>query len=310
MTSPDGAGLPDPGSGWDGLGIPDLGSFLLEQMVVRPLAQFLASVTGRTPGEYEDLFGIIAEKNSIITGILDWVLGLIGLDGVRNEIADALEALANAVAGTPLIGGPLAGFVNSVADFVRATDSTATSAATTANTAQTNALSAQSTASTANTNANNAVSTANTAQTAASNAASVAAAAQSTADVAYANAQNQEKEFAVSTAAVLLGNNEQVLGVLMSIPDNGVALTRKITRLIYSLGSNNGTLTVQLVKRTLAGVESVVHTTNIPSSAITYADNTIDYTTADLDHYKCNVTAVSGVATALHCCIESVLLEV
>lgn len=306
MTSPDNAPLPDPGSGWDGVGIPDLGSFLLEQMVVRPLAQFLASVTGRPIGEYEDLLGVLAEKNSIITGILDWVLGLLGLDAVRDEIADALEALANAVAGTPLIGGPLATFVNGVADFVRGTDATATSAAATANTAVTNAATAQSTANTANTNAGNAVSTANSAQTAASGAASVAAAAQETADVAYANAQNDKDEFAVSTAAVNFGKNEEILGPVLTQPPGRI---RKITRLVYSLEANTGTLTVQLIRVALNGTQSVVHTTNISSAAITFPDNTIDYQITDLDHYHCNVTAIGGVATALHCAIESVLLE-
>lgn len=143
------------------------------------------------------------------------------------------------------------------------------------------------------------------AQTAASNAASVAAAAQETADISYGWASYREKEFAVTSSGLLLGNNETVLGVLLAVPPDS---TVKITRLVYSMKSNTGTVTVQLVRRALNGTETVVHTTNIASAAITHSDNTIDYTITDLDHYFCNVTAISGVVVALHCYVEYAIL--
>lgn len=177
---------------------------------------------------------------------------------------------------------------------------------TTATDAQSTATSAQGTATAAQATANSASSTATAAQTAASNAASVAAAAQETADIAYENAQYNKDEFVVSSAGVQLGKNEETLGILMTTPAGRI---RKITRVIYTLGSNTGTMTVQLVRRDLGGTESVVLTTNISSAAIVYPDNTIDYETVDLDHYLCNVTAIGGVANTLHCCIESVILE-
>lgn len=178
--------------------------------------------------------------------------------------------------------------------------------ASTFNTTRTKAVTADANATTALSTASTASSTATAAQTAASNAANAAAAAQETADIAYENAQYNKDEFSVSTAAVLYGENEENLGILMTTPDGRI---RKITRVIYTLGSNTGTMTVQLIRRTVGGTESVVLTTNISSGATVYPDNSIDYETTDLDHYKCNVTAIGGVASVLHCCIESVIVE-
>lgn len=227
-------------------------------------------------------------------GFDDLIDGLFGgvRDFILSWIASALRDLAETLSGVPLVGDALEDAVNGVADFVLSVRSTATTA--------------QASADVAYGNANAAYVTATAASTAASNAASVAAAAQETADIAYENAQYNKDEFAVSTAGVLLGENEENLGILMTTPDGRI---RKITRVVYTLGSNTGTMTVQLIRRTVAGAESVVHTTTISSAATVYPDNTIDYQTTDLDHYKCNVTAIGGVASVLHCCIESVILE-
>lgn len=178
--------------------------------------------------------------------------------------------------------------------------------AETFNTTRATAVTADANATTAVTTASTASSVATAAQVEASNAANAAAAAQETADIAYENAQYNKDEFSVSTAAVLYGENEENLGILMTTPDGRI---RKITRVIYTLGSNTGTMTVQLIRRTVGGAESVVLTTNISSGSTVYPDNSIDYQTTDLDHYKCNVTAIGGVASVLHCCIESVILE-
>jgi hypothetical protein len=232
-------------------------------------------------------------------------LGLFG-DIINGFIKAIFEFFANLLSNVPIVGDALEEIVTNVADGINSTTSTANTANTTANTANT-------TANTANTNASTALSTAGTAntnataaQTAASNAASVAAVAQETADIAYENAQYNKDEFAVSSAGVVLGKNEETLGILMTTPDLRI---RKITRVIYSFGSNTSTATIQLIRKTVGGTESVVLTTNVTSGAIVYPDNTIDYTTTDLDHYMCNVTALGGTANTLHCCIESVILE-
>lgn len=235
-------------------------------------------------------------------GFDDLIDGLFGgvRDFILSWIASALRDLAETLSGVPIVGEALEDAVNGVADFVLSVRSTATTAQASADVAYGNANAAYVAATAAST-------AASAASTAASNAASVAAAAQETADIAYENAQYNKDEFAVSTAAVLLGENEENLGILMTTPDGRI---RKITRVVYTLGSNTGTMTIQLIRRTVAGTESVVHTTNISSAATVYPDNTIDYQTTDLDHYKCNVTAIGGAANTLHCCIESVILEV
>lgn len=227
-------------------------------------------------------------------------------EAIQNPVVFALHLLADLLDVVPFVGETLSEIVEGIADGLNTTNDTATTAQSTATTAQSTANTASTNAATALSTANSASTTATSAQTAASNAASVAAAAQETADIAYENAQYNKDEFAVSSAGVVLGKNEETLGILMTTPADRI---RKITRVIYSFGSNTGTATIQLIRKTVAGAESVVLTTNISSGAIVYPDNTIDYTTTDLDHYMCNVTALGGTANTLHCCIESVILE-
>lgn len=220
-------------------------------------------------------------------------------DNLLGGFGDVIEAVVGAINDfihdlLMLLDGFTGGLFN-LDNLAQTFNATRTKAIT----ADTNATAAVNTATTANT-------TATAAQTAASNAASVAAAAQETADIAYENAQYNKDEFAVSSAGVVLGKNEETLGILMTTPAGRI---RKITRVIYSFGTNTGTATVQLIRRALNGTESVVLTTSITSGAIVFPDNTIDYTTTDLDHYLCNVTALGGTANTLHCCIESVILE-
>lgn len=234
------------------------------------------------------------------TGLLSW------MNDILEAISDVFRDFASAVRGTPVVGGALSDILNNIADFVHTTDSKAVAAQSTANTANTNANAAVTTANAANSTAGTANANASAAQTAASNAASVAVAAQETADKAYANAQYDLIEFAISTAGVILGTNEEPLGIILTKP---AGWNRIITRVIYSMKANNNTLTVQLMRRALNGTETVVHTTNISSSAITYPDNTIDYQITDLDHYFCNVSAVAGAVNTLHCALETVLVE-
>lgn len=225
-------------------------------------------------------------------------LGLLG-DIINGFIKSIFAFFAGLLSNVPIVGDALEEIVNNVADGINATTATADSAQTTANTANTNASDALSQASTANDNAS-------AAQTAASNAASVAAAAADVADVAYANAQNDRDGFAVSTAGLNLGINEEPLGILLTVP---AGRTRKITRVIYTAHSNTGTITIQLIRRALNGTESVALTTNVSSGALVHPDSSIDYSVTDLDQYHCNITAIGGVVTGLSCWIESILEE-
>lgn len=220
-------------------------------------------------------------------------------NGTNFLIVIMLKLLASLLSMVPFVGNSLAEVVNNIADGINNTHNTAT-------TANNTAVAANDNASAAIDAANNANSNVTAAQEAASNAANVALAAQETADIAYANAQNDRDGFGVSTAGVNLGFNEDDLGILMTTPPNRV---RKITRVIYAMKSNTGTISIDLVRRALNGTETVVLSTNVPSTAITYADNSIDFETTDLDQYYCTVTSKTGLQTSLRCWIESVLLE-
>lgn len=224
-------------------------------------------------------------------------------DGTNFLITIMLKLLASLLNMVPIVGGTLAQVVTNIANGLNQTNNTAVQAGSDASAAAVAAGNAQSTA-------DGLAADVSQAQTDASNAASVAAAAQQTADIAYANAQQWDKEFQVSSAGVFLGVNElPAPGVILALPDDGIDRIRKITRVIYSLGSNTGTLTIELKRRTLAGAVSTVLTTNISSSATTQADNSIDFPIEDLDHYWCNVTAVGGTASVLNCALYGVLLE-
>lgn len=221
---------------------------------------------------------------------------------VRLLIAAALRMLADLLGDIPIVGDALEDVLDGIAGFIGDINDTATSAANTA-------ASAQSTANNANTNATNAINAANTASTAASNAANAAAAAQATADIAYANAQQWKDEFMVSSAGVSLGKNEVDLGVVMDLPDDGIARVRKITALRYGMKTNTGTMTIELRRTTLAGVESTIWTTNIPNAVTKFRDNGPDITVNDGDYISCHVAAMSGVASVLQCAVIGVLLE-
>lgn len=225
-------------------------------------------------------------------------LGLLG-DIINGFIKDVFAFFAGLLSNVPIVGDALEEIVNNVADGINETNTTANTAQTTATTAAADASAAVATAGTANT-------TATAAQTAASNAASVAAAAQDTADVAYANAQNDRDGFAVSTAGLNLGINEEPLGILLTVP---AGRTRTITRVIYTAHSNTGTVTVQLIRRALNGTETVAHTTNISSGAVLHPDSSIDHGVTDLDQYHCNITSITGVVTGFSCWIESIIEE-
>lgn len=227
-------------------------------------------------------------------GFDDLVDGLFGgvRDFILGWIAGALRDLAELLSGVPIVGDALEDAINGVADFISSVEATANTA--------------QASADVAYGNANAAYVAATAASTAASNAASVAAAAQDVADVAYANAQNDRDGFAVSTAGLNLGINEEPLGILLTVP---AGRSRKITRVVYTAHSNTGTITIQLIRRALNGAESVALTTNVVSGALIHPDSSIDYTVTDLDQYHCNVTAIGGVVTGLSCWIESILEE-
>ena len=98
MTSPDGQGLPDPGSGWNGLGLPGLGSFLINSMVVRPLSKLLSLFTGRPPEDFDTQAELEAEANNVIAGFMGWLTNL-------PIIGDLIKAVTGVTVG--LVGGML-----------------------------------------------------------------------------------------------------------------------------------------------------------------------------------------------------------
>lgn len=220
-------------------------------------------------------------------------------------LATVLHSLADALGTIPLVGDGIEAFVDNIADNINHAQSTANTAQNTANTANTNASTALGQASAAN-------SAASAAATAASNAANAAAAANTLADKAYRNAQIQNKEFAVAQANVGLGKNEERLGVLLTIPNNGLVLRGFITSVSYTLEQNNASSVVlQLIRRTVAGVESVIHTTTLAANETVREDNTIDFEFTHLDHVMCNVLSFTSgaVLSVLHCHLDYIYIE-
>jgi hypothetical protein len=146
------------------------------------------------------------------------------------------------------------------------------------------------------------------AQAAADAAAAAANDAVDVADLAVASAQYWKDEFVVSSAGLLLGKNEMVLGMVMDVPS---PRTRTVTRVHYALLTNTTTtLTIQLIKVNAAGtVETVILTTNITGGAIRRTDSTINEVVLDTERILCNVTAITGgVASGLQCAVVGTFL--
>lgn len=242
-----------------------------------------APIPSQTQGQTVGEWGFDDLIDSLFGGVRDFVLGW---------IADSLRSLADQLGDVPIIGDALEQIVDGIADFLNSTAHTATTA--------------QSSADVAYGNANAAYVAATAAQTTASNAANVAAAAQETADIAYVNAQYWKDEFSCSSTGLLLGKNEEALGMVMDVPPGKI---RKITNVRYGLLANSGVLTIQIRKITTAGVESVIHTTALPSAATKYNDNTIDYQVADGDYILANVLTNTGTSSVLHVALVGVLID-
>lgn len=223
-------------------------------------------------------------------------------------IALALKALGDLVGGIPFVGDGLEDILDGIADHLIGVRQTATTAQSSADVAYTNAGVAYTTAQNAQTTANSVSATATAAaeaaaaaQAAASDAANAAAAAADTADAAVEAAQYWKDEFVVSSAGVLLGKNEMVLGVVMDVPPGKA---RRVTRIHYAMLSNSSTMTIQLIKVNAAGTtETVILTTNITSGATRQTDSTIDVAVADKERILCNVTAIGGTASGLQCAV-------
>ena len=100
--------------------------------------------------------------------------------------------------------------------------------------------------------------------TAAQSVQAIADDALATADIAYENAQYWEKECVISSAEVLLGVNELLIGMVMDVPTGRI---RKITDLHFALVANTGTITIETKLQNVAGNASrVVHTATITNS--------------------------------------------
>lgn len=125
-----------------------------------------------------------------------------------------------------------------------------------------------------------------------------------TADIAYANAQYWKDEFVVSSAGLLLGFNELVIGVVMDVP---TSRTRRVTDLHYALLTNTATVTVELIKIAVGGGTSVAHTATFTGTRQSYNNLTIDV--LDKERIACNVTVISGgTASVLQTAVVGVLL--
>ncbi|MGN2634638.1 hypothetical protein ACTD5D_39705 [Nocardia takedensis] len=242
-----------------------------------------APVPAETQGQAVGGWGF----DDLIDGLADGVGGWI-----RGFIVAALRTLADGLGGTPIIGTTLEAIVDGIADFINGVE-------VAANTAQASADVAYG-------NAGAAYAAATAAQDAASDAANVAAAAAEVADIAYANAQYWKDEFSCSSSGVNYGKNEEPLGMVMDVPPGKV---RKITAIRYGCLVNTGVLTVEVRKITLAGVESVIHTTVIPSAATKYRDSSIDYQVADGDYILASVLTNTGTTSVLHVALIGVLID-
>lgn len=259
------------------------------------IIQAIGSLFGLGPGGPIDLLGAALH---FLENFLQ-PLGLLG-DIINGFIKSIFEFFASLLSNVPVVGDTLSAIVNNIASGINTTTSTANTASSTASTAQSTATAAQGTATAAN-------SLATTAQSQASTAANQAAAALEKADKAYINAQYWKDEFSVSASAIVYGANDETLGMFMDVPSGK---RRVITAVNYRMGTNSGTMQIVLVKRDINNVDTDIWTTNVPSASTSYRDIDIDYEVADRTYIRAEVRAIGGTATALHCALIGVLVDI
>ena len=140
--------------------------------------------------------------------------------------------------------------------------------------------------------------------TAAQSVEAIAQSADEKADLAYENAQYWEKECVVSSAEVLLGVNELLIGMVMDVP---TGRSRKITGLHFALSACPGTVTVQTKVQDASGVTSrVVETTAI--STVRRSISALDIPVVDKERVFWNVISSTSPATVLQVSVVGVYL--
>lgn len=255
------------------------------------LLDYLVPILQDFVGEVPIVGDLIEILSGVEDGNLDdvgtWVNNLTsGLGNVQqmvNQIADIINGLVV----TP-INAAVQGVKDWFAGLLGFRSTTTTNVAT-----------AQSSADTAYSNANAAYALAQTAEQdaadavdAAEAAANQAADAQETADVAYANASYWEAECVVSSADVLLGVNELLIGLCQNVP---TGKTRKITDIHIALNSQPGGMVLQTKKWNAAGTSStVVHTATLTANQTRRSYNLLDIAVADKERIFWNVSSITG----------------
>lgn len=238
----------------------------------------------------------LAETQNGILGHFDQV------DPVNAFIVIALRMLAQLLSNVPLVGDTLEDVVNNIADGLNQTNAKAVAADTKATQASQQAVDAVTLANQASGNASSAL-------TQAQAAANAAAAAQETADVAYDNASYWEAECVVSSAEVLLGANELLIGLCQNVP---TGKTRRITDLHIALQLQPSGMTLETKKWNSAGTSaSVIHTATLGANVTRISFNNLGIDVADKERIFWNVAnIVAGGGTppnVLQCLVFGVI---
>ncbi|MHA4848574.1 hypothetical protein L1080_003385 [Rhodococcus sp. MSC1_016] len=221
--------------------------------------------------------------NDVGTWVNDLTSGLGTVQQMVNQIADIINGLVvtpinNAVQGVKDWFADLLGFRSTTTTNVATAQSSADTAYSNANAAYTLAL-------TADQAAGDAVDTAE-------EAANQAAAAVETADIAYDNASYWEAECVVSSADVLLGVNELLIGLCQNVP---TGKTRKITDIHIALQSQPGGMVLQTKKWNAAGTSnSVIHTATLSANQTRASYSNLNIDVTDKERVFWNVSTITG----------------
>ncbi len=164
---------------------------------------------------------------------------------------------------------------------------------------------AQQTAQQANSTAQQANTTAQQAQEASAGVRETAEQAYEQAEVAYAAAARWKDEFVVSSAGVVLGQNEIDLGVVMDVPPGR---QRIVSRIIYGLSRNTGALTVQLISTSPQRTRSVIHSTTILAGQVERIDDSPNISVQDGHRISCSVLSIDGDSSVLQCALIGALI--
>ncbi|QDP45188.1 minor tail protein [Gordonia phage Mayweather] len=139
-------------------------------------------------------------------------------------------------------------------------------------------------------------------------AANAAAAAEEKADIAYGLSSYWESECVVSSAEVVLGVNELLIGLCQNVPTDRI---RKITDLHIALQSQPGGMVLETKKWNAAGTSnSVVHTATLGPNVTRISYNNLDISVLDKERVFWNVSSITGTVApnVLQCLVFGVIL--